>query len=92
MVSKLQKLESAEREALLAKSQAVGGKKEKDGEAQEGWFWRGGWRREVDEVEGRWAREAKVVEQRVQELRGLLTKEGFGEERDGSGLGGILFG
>ena len=66
MVAKLQRAESAER----------AGKDEGNG-AKKGWFWGAGVGTDGKvEGEGRWEREAKLVEAKSREVRRIVREEG----------------
>jgi hypothetical protein len=83
MVSKLQlqEREAAERTGVSALPTE---------NKRKGWFWSSSTNDEGENVEGRWEREAEVVEEKAREVAMLIRQEGWMSEAEAGARGGVL--
>lgn len=83
MVSKLQHQEREAAEQMGASVLPIESK-------QKGWFWSSRKDGESENSEGRWEREAKVVEEKAKEVAMLIRQEGWMNEAEAGAQGGVL--
>lgn len=57
---------------------------------RKGWFWSTSKDDENDDIEGRWEREAKVVEEKAKEVAMMIRQEGWMNEAEAEARGGVL--